>query len=636
MRIFLIILISIFPLFSHSNELDYRVDWKKTFGNNPLLYLTPINNDENYLKLKFNNGTVSFWTDKVGKTKSSSFFTKQASYGRVNLFADRNREKILRPKGYGDFLVSLSVNIDSWDDYKKNNVVLTWEKRWSRESYKTYHKFKNNFKLYALNNNLEDAIKKQEQTFANIYNHKNILDLLNNNVVWLREKTQSNNNYIINKKDKVINFGDEKIVSTYDMKGPYCFGPKSFSYFASENRGKFEDFQFLSFCFKDNGNVVANWLSPEKKAFKELLGVVKITPYSEYIVSLENSKETPEENKKRRTYFNFNGKSYFSDYFESPIQVKVIQENLYNLKYYTSLIDGIVGQGTLKSIIEWKLDNNLSVKSELFTDKDYGILLNQQSNPKLFAKKVPIPEPEIKKPEIKQEIPKPLEDEFIAAASGSGFFINSNGNLITNHHVIDKCDRNYVFYNGKKFQADTLGVDRINDLALLNTEISPNSFFGIEQEDATLLEDVIVAGFPLGKNVSSSIKTTKGSITSEFGYGDNSSNFQTDAALNQGNSGGPIVNNKGNVVGVAVAVFGKEQGIESFNFGIKSSVLKTFIKSNGVSFGEPETEIKENKELGKKIINGTVYLECWMTYAKLEKLIKESETQKAFFPQYKQ
>ena len=226
------------------------------------------------------------------------------------------------------------------------------------------------------------------------------------------------------------------------------------------------------------------------------------------------------------------------------------------------------------------------------------------------------------------------DNTLLAAASGTGFFINKGGILVSNNHVIDSCDKNFVFYDGESYEAKVLGVDRVNDLALMKTNINPKSHFSISNQDASLLDDVIIAGYPLGKNISASIKTTKGSVTSLAGYGDNYSNFQTDAALNQGNSGGPIIDNRGNVIGVAVANFGKEEGIESFNFGIKSSVLKTFINSFSVSYGEHNESEKSNKELGKIITESTVYIECWMTKSKIAELIKLNETQKAFFSNF--
>jgi S1-C subfamily serine protease len=223
----------------------------------------------------------------------------------------------------------------------------------------------------------------------------------------------------------------------------------------------------------------------------------------------------------------------------------------------------------------------------------------------------------------------------VPAASGTGFFVSYSGHIVTNYHVIQGCDENRLNFKGKEISSDVIAVDKTNDLAILKAEIKPPLVFSISDEDAPLLEDIIIAGYPLGKRVSAAIKTSKGSITALAGFGDNYSEFQTDAALNQGNSGGPIINQKGNVVGVAVSNYGKKSGIESFNFGIKSSTLKTFAKSNGISFLPSNNRDLSNKDLGKLITKGTIYLECFMTIAKIEKMIAEAENKKAFFSEYK-
>ena len=94
------------------------------------------------------------------------------------------------------------------------------------------------------------------------------------------------------------------------------------------------------------------------------------------------------------------------------------------------------------------------------------------------------------------------------------------------------------------------------------------------------------------------------------------------------------MNQKGNVVGVAVANFGKKEGVESFNFGIKSSTLITFAKANKVTFESPNWTDMSNKDLGNLITEATVYLECWMTVAKIKRMIAQVENRKAFFSEY--
>jgi S1-C subfamily serine protease len=142
-----------------------------------------------------------------------------------------------------------------------------------------------------------------------------------------------------------------------------------------------------------------------------------------------------------------------------------------------------------------------------------------------------------------------------------------------------------------------------------------------------LLQDVYVAGFPFGRKISTGVKVTKGIISSLIGIGNNFSNIQIDAALQIGNSGGPILDDKGNVVGVAVARLDKIKALKKFgslpentNFGIKTSVVRSILESSNVSFPRANTSSISKSKLGRMISDATYYLSCWMTTAQMERM----------------
>ena len=141
------------------------------------------------------------------------------------------------------------------------------------------------------------------------------------------------------------------------------------------------------------------------------------------------------------------------------------------------------------------------------------------------------------------------------------------------------------------------------------------------------MEDIYVAGYPFGNVFSSSVKITKGIVSSLSGFQNNFSNMQIDAALQPGNSGGPVIDYQGNVVGVAVAKLDLIKFVELFNsfpentnFAIKSSVLLNFLNSNGLKTKKASEQKMARSELSEKIIKGTLFLSCWMTYARIEEL----------------
>ena len=238
----------------------------------------------------------------------------------------------------------------------------------------------------------------------------------------------------------------------------------------------------------------------------------------------------------------------------------------------------------------------------------------------------------VKKP--KQRIDN---NQVLVAASGTGFIVSGNGHLITNHHVINGCDKVKAHQNGIDYPLTVIATDQVNDLALLKANLNPKTIFPLSDINAHLMQDVFLAGFPFGKSISSSVKITKGIVSSLSGLRNNYSNMQIDAALQPGNSGGPVIDDKGNVVGVAVAKLNlakvvEEWGVvpEGTNFGVKSSVVRNFMESNGVSAVKPRRSSISKQKLAKQVTDGTLYLSCWMTYAK----IRQMKSQKVMFNQF--
>ena len=150
--------------------------------------------------------------------------------------------------------------------------------------------------------------------------------------------------------------------------------------------------------------------------------------------------------------------------------------------------------------------------------------------------------------------------------------------------------------------------------------------------------EIYAAGFPFGYDISTPVKVTRGIISSLSGAGNNYSNIQTDATIQPGNSGGPIVDNKGNVVAVAVATLDLEEVFEAYgvvpegtHFGIKSNVVINFLESNNVSLIEPNNKPLSGEALGRMITDGTYYISCLMTMAQ----INEMRERKALFSNLK-
>ena len=223
-------------------------------------------------------------------------------------------------------------------------------------------------------------------------------------------------------------------------------------------------------------------------------------------------------------------------------------------------------------------------------------------------------------------------NKLLAAASGTGFAISKDGYILTNNHVISGCQALSINVNDRMVSVKLIASDPLNDLAIIKGDFKPQTIFYLDPSTPKLLDDIYVAGYPFGYDINNSIKITKGIVSSLSGLGNNFSNMQIDAAIQPGNSGGPVLNKKGKVIGVVVAKLNmetvyKDYGVipENTNFAIKSSVAKNFAESNDIRL--IKKNLYRNRSLGKYISNGTYYLSCMMTMTR----IKEMQTKKVFF-----
>lgn len=161
-----------------------------------------------------------------------------------------------------------------------------------------------------------------------------------------------------------------------------------------------------------------------------------------------------------------------------------------------------------------------------------------------------------------------------ASVSGSGFVISEDGYILTNYHVIEDAysggyEIKVVFYNGDSYTAEVKGFDRNNDIAVLKIEAEGLNAAELGTSDSLFVGDTVYAvGNPLGElnysMTSGMVSATDRLITTEEGT---MTMFQFDAAVNQGNSGGPVYNVYGQVVGVVTAK-SREDGTEGLGFAI--------------------------------------------------------------------
>ncbi len=206
-------------------------------------------------------------------------------------------------------------------------------------------------------------------------------------------------------------------------------------------------------------------------------------------------------------------------------------------------------------------------------------------------------------------------------ATGSGFLVDGVGHILTNAHVAGECGSVTAALSGKpQSSARLVAIDPTNDLALLDAPdikaaTVPELVGGVRTG-----ANIAVFGFPLSQQLSTNGNFTTGLISATTGLYDDSSRVQMTAPVQPGNSGGPVLDENGNVVAIVVAKLNALKTAadngdvpQNVNFAIKASVAATFLEAHGVTLSASAAAGKDrlsNPDLADRAKGFTVFINC--------------------------
>lgn len=177
--------------------------------------------------------------------------------------------------------------------------------------------------------------------------------------------------------------------------------------------------------------------------------------------------------------------------------------------------------------------------------------------------------------------------------TGTGFVIDGNGAVVTNYHVVQQCAAvSFLLNGGDSTSATVIASDPMNDLALLRVgeKTKPAAIFQ-DPDHLRAGDDIIVFGYPLLGQLSSTGNLTRGSVSALSGLRDDTRYFQMTAPIQLGNSGGPVLNHQGRVIGIVTSKLNAARELkqtgdisQNVNFALKAAVLRTFLDSNNINY----------------------------------------------------
>jgi len=239
----------------------------------------------------------------------------------------------------------------------------------------------------------------------------------------------------------------------------------------------------------------------------------------------------------------------------SVADVRWVQQTLKNLGYKPGPVDGLMGARTRDAIIAFQTD--ISVAPTGVIDE---VLVAQL-----------------------RQISKNNQDSS-TVVTGTGFIITNDGYILTCHHVVEDAEQINIIKGGERFQAKLIRSDPNNDLAILKVNGSFPALAFSPHRSAQIGQDVFTFGYPNPGLQGVSAKYTKGTVSSLTGFQDDLRLYQISVPIQPGNSGGPLLDENGNILGVVIAMLNAKKTFEisgsfpqNVNYAVKSLYAQAMI-----------------------------------------------------------
>ncbi len=206
------------------------------------------------------------------------------------------------------------------------------------------------------------------------------------------------------------------------------------------------------------------------------------------------------------------------------------------------------------------------------------------------------------------------------SVTGSGIVIGNRGEILTNAHVVDRCDAITVQFASKKTDSAVMVArDPANDLALVRVPNPPPAVAVFRGGAPVRAGDTVVAlGYPLPSLLATSATLTVGYVSALAGFEDDQRYLQISAPVQPGNSGGPLLDASGHLAGIVTSKLNAENVArfigdipQNVNFAIKAEVVRTFLDGKGIAYKTQRSDQQLSPaDVGEIARPFTVFVEC--------------------------